>query len=123
MIVPQNIQGYYKRRVVVACHYSPPGNVVGKFNENVLAPRGEPTFIVNVKTFARFTVQCTYVECMIVLCEKCCTVPCVLNERKQMEFFGFPAFEYFLGPVRIPSLDKCHLGENGKISFYPIIFH
>ena len=35
--------------MVVACHYSPPGNVVGKFNENVLAPRGEPTFFVNVK--------------------------------------------------------------------------
>ena len=34
-----------------------------------------------------------------------------------------PAFEYFLGPVRVPSWDKCHLGENGKISFDPIIFH
>jgi len=50
-------RGTYKKgkRVVVACHYSPPGNVVGKFNENVLAPRG---------------------------------------------------------PVRVPSWDKCHLGEN-----------
>ena len=30
-----------KRRMVVACHYSPPGNIFGKFNQNVLAPKGE----------------------------------------------------------------------------------
>ena len=29
-----------KRRMVVACHYSPPGNIFGKFNQNVLAPKG-----------------------------------------------------------------------------------
>ena len=84
--------------MVVACHYSPPGNIFGKFNQNVLAPKGESSSWMdarsislrageNGKLFFAFLSFCEC-ECMSDL---------------------FPS-----GPVNMASWDKCHLGLNGE---------
>ena len=42
----------FKRRMVVACHYSPPGNIFGKFNQNVLAPKGESSSWMDARSIS-----------------------------------------------------------------------
>ena len=38
--------------MVVACHYSPPGNIFGKFNQNVLAPKGESSSWMDARSIS-----------------------------------------------------------------------